>query len=58
MMSFLNFLDCVLFIYIKRRDFYIYRERERERERESTESENSAKERRETDSMLFWGGLL
>ena len=45
-MSFLKFLDRVPFIDIRRRDFY------RERECESN------KERRETDGVLFCGGLL
>ena len=56
-MFFLNFLGCVSFTFLGRRDFCTRRERERERVCVQ-ESEDSAKECRETDSVLFCGGLL
>ena len=49
-MSFLNFLNCFPFTYIGQRDFYTRREREKR------ESEIN-RDRRETDSVLFYGGL-
>ena len=56
MISFLNFLDFVPFAYLRRRDFYT--RRERERVHRVKRARNSAKERRETDRVLFCDGLL
>ena len=62
-MLFLNFLDCLPFTDLTRRDFYTRRETERQRERKREKVQRlkreqiSAKERRETDSVLFCGGL-
>ena len=55
-MSFLNFLDGVRFTYLSRRGFYI--RRERERVHRVKRAQNSAKERREANRVLFCGGLL
>ena len=52
MISFLNFLDRVSFTYITRRNFYTCRVYSEEIE------SKSKRERRETDSVLFSGGLL
>ena len=51
-MSLFNFLDCVPLTYIKQQDIYM-----QERARVQRE-QNSVKNRGETDSMLFCGGLL